>query len=333
VAPVASFNNEIGLPLTVLRADADTRVLVLEMGADAPGNLTFLTSVAPPDVAAVLVVGRAHLHGFGSIEGVAATKAELVQGLVPGGVAVLNADDHRVAAMATHADRVVAFGTDPAAAVRAEAVTTDDDGHAAFDLVAPQGRAHVRLALVGAHHVTNALAAAAVALELGVPLPDVAATLVSTGPISPHRMHVVDTPGGVRVVDDAYNATPDSMRAALRTLADMALQRRRSIAVLGEMRELGPDSVREHDAVGALVAELGIDRLVVVGRGALAVHTAATHARDWQGSSTWVETVADAVALLADELRPDDVVLVKSSNGAGLLRLADAIVSTDGASA
>lgn len=302
VAPVASFNNEIGLPLTVLRADERTRVLVLEMGADAPGNLTFLTSVAPPDVAVELIVGHAHLGGFGSIDGVARAKAELVQGLRRDGVAVLNADDPRVSAMAPLAPRVTTFGRSGDADVRALDVTVDDEGHARFVLAAGEERLPVRLGLAGEHHVTNALAAA----------------------ISPHRMQVTDSADGIRVVDDAYNANPTSMRAGLRALAAMTAGERRAVAVLGEMLDLGPDSGREHAEIGAYAAELGIEEVVAVGAGTAPLLAAAVaggsgghHAAD----------VDEAEQLLRGLLRPGDVVLVKASNGVGLSRIGDALAT------
>lgn len=323
VAPVASFNNEIGLPLTVLRADHDTRALVLEMGADAPGNLTHLTSIAPPDVAVELIVGHAHLGGFGSIDGVARAKAELVQGLRPDGVAILNADDARVLAMAELAPAVITFGRSAGADVRAADVELDDDGHAVFTLVADQGSARVRLALAGEHHVTNALAGAAVALHLGVAFADVVDGLANTGPISPHRMHVTDTAEGIRIVDDAYNANPESMRAGLTALAAMC-SGRRSVAVLGEMRELGPDSSREHAAIGALAVELGIDEVVVVGEGARPLLDAVLAAGR---PAYFAATVEQAQELLRGVLLPGDVVLVKASNSTGLSRLADALAA------
>ncbi|MBK5247826.1 MAG: UDP-N-acetylmuramoyl-tripeptide--D-alanyl-D-alanine ligase [Actinomycetales bacterium] len=329
IAPVGSFNNEIGLPLTVLRADRSTRVLVLEMGADAPGNITYLTAIAPPDVAVVLAVGSAHLGRFGSVDAIAAAKAELVQGLRQHGLAVLNADDARVAAMAPLAagERVVTFGKNPDADVRAVGVSTDAEGHASFTLLHSGARADVTLALFGEHHVANALAAVAVAVELGRPLAEVARTLATAAALSAHRMHVVDTPGGVRVIDDAYNANPDSTRAALEALAVMTGRDRRSVAVLGEMLELGEASGTEHDAIGRLVVRLDIARLVVVGAGAYPIHTGARREGAQGEVSTFVETIEDAWELLRTELRPGDVVLVKSSKGAGLARLGDQLTT------
>jgi len=323
VAPVASFNNEIGLPLTVLRADADTRFLVLEMGAAALGELDYLTGIAPPDVAVVLRVAHAHVGGFGGIEAVARAKSEIVTGLSPGGVAVLNADDDRVAAMAPLAERVVLFGESAQAVVRARDLTVDAAGRAGFTLETPTGSAPVQLSLVGVHHVTNALAAATVALELGVPVADVAQRVGAATALSAHRMHVVERADGITVVDDSYNANPDSMRAALQALAVISGRGRRSVAVLGEMLELGDEHRTAHDAVGRLVVRLNVGLTVVVGPGARPILDAAAHEGSWGDEVVGVDTVEDALEFLAGALRPGDVVLVKSSKGAGLWRLAD----------
>jgi UDP-N-acetylmuramoyl-tripeptide--D-alanyl-D-alanine ligase len=327
VVPRGSFNNEIGLPLTVLEADASTRFLVLEMGASGIGHLTYLTQIAPPDVSVVLAVGSAHLGEFGGIEAVATAKAEIVRGLAPGGSAVLNADDLRVAAMSqVAAGPVVTFGTIPAADVRAENITIDRAGCASFDLRVrgDEAATHpVRLRLVGEHHVTNALAAATAAIQLGIDAEAVAAGLAEATAISPHRMAVTDRPDGITVIDDSYNANPDSMRAALKALAVMAGRERRSVAVLGEMLELGPDSRAAHDEIGRLVVRLNIKLLVVVGEGAGGIHDGAMQEGSWGDETRFVPDVEAASALLRDELAPGDVVLVKSSNGSGLWRLGD----------
>jgi len=332
VAPVRSFNNEIGLPLTVLRADEATTHLVLEMGASGIGHIEYLTQIAPPDVSVVLVVGAAHLGEFGGVEATARAKSELVRGLRSDGVAVLNADDHRVMAMAELAPGpVVTFGTSPAAQVRATDVTLDQRGRAAFTLVdartthAPRS-ASVRLRLVGEHHVHNALAAAATGLVGGLELADVAAGLSSADALSPHRMHVVDRPDGVTVVDDSYNANPDSMRAALKALAQLAGRDRRSVAVLGEMLELGAEARQAHDAIGRLVVRLNIGLTVVVGDGARAIRDGANHEGSWGDEVVLADDVDAAEQLLAQELRAGDVVLVKSSYGAGLWQLGDRLV-------
>ncbi|UFU05125.1 UDP-N-acetylmuramoyl-tripeptide--D-alanyl-D-alanine ligase [Ruania halotolerans] len=326
IAPAGSFNNELGLPLTVLRATPSTRVLVLEMGADAPGNLTYLTSIAPPDIAVVLAVGTAHLGGFGSVEGIARAKAELVQGLRPDGVAVLNADDVRVAAMSalSAGAQVRTFGTGPDAEVRAEEVSVDATGRAAFTLSIDGVCAPVQVALVGGHHVTNALAAAAVCLTLGLSVEEVAQRLAHAGALSPHRMHV-RTWGERTVIDDAYNANPDSMRAALDALTAIAAGRR-TVAVLGEMLELGDIAEQAHEQIGAYAAEHA-DMIVVVGAGADGI------ARGARSAGAQVRTVADvkeAEELVVTDLGPEDVVLIKSSNSAGLAVLADRLVADAG---
>lgn len=329
VAPVRSFNNEVGLPVTVLRCDEETVTLVLEMGASGPGHIAYLTDIAPPDVAAVLVVGSAHLGGFGGVEGIARAKAEIVQGLAPGGVAVLNADDPRVAAMAPLAARVVTFGREGEADVVARDLTMDDGAHARFTLVdARDGgieSADVTLTLVGEHHATNALAAAAVALECGVSVADVAARLSRAGAISPHRMAVTEVADGVTIVDDSYNANPESMRAALKALVSLAGQRR-TIAVLGEMRELGEDSLTQHDALGRLAVRLDVSRLVVVGRGARAMYTGALLEGSFGEEAAFVADIDEAQQWLADNVLPGDVVLLKSSNSSGLHLLADRLL-------
>ncbi|KQY44726.1 UDP-N-acetylmuramoyl-tripeptide--D-alanyl-D-alanine ligase [Cellulomonas sp. Root137] len=330
IAPVRSFNNEIGLPLTVLRADESTRFLVLEMGASGPGHLSYLTDIAPPDVAVVLIVGHAHLGGFGGIDAVAVAKSEIVQGLVSDGVAVLNADDPRVSAMADLAPgEVVTFGAAPQATVGVRDVRLDRSGRATFTLVRRgevERTAEVTLRLVGEHHVHNALGAAAAALAVGLELDEVAAGLSAADALSPHRMHVVDRPDGVTIVDDSYNANPDSMRAALKALAVLAGRDRRSIAVLGEMLELGPGAREAHDAIGRLCVRLNIGLTIVVGDGARAIRDGANHEGSWGDEVVLADDLEVATAFLESELRPGDVVLVKSSYGAGLWKLGDVLV-------
>ncbi|UFU04228.1 UDP-N-acetylmuramoyl-tripeptide--D-alanyl-D-alanine ligase [Ruania suaedae] len=328
IAPPGSFNNELGLPLTVLRATESTRVLVLEMGADRLGNLTYLTSIAPPDIAVVLAVGTAHLGGFGSVEAIAVAKAELVQGLRPDGVAVLNADDPRVVAMAelSAGAHVQSFAQVADAHVRAGDVVLDAEGRATFTLRSGAGEARTRLALVGRHQVSNALAAATVALALGLTVQQVADGLSVAAALSPHRMHV--QPWGRRtLIDDAYNANPDSMRAALDALAAIAGGRRR-VAVLGEMLELGDISESAHEEIGRYAARSGAALVVAVGSGAEAL------ARGARASGVPdVRAVADvsvAEQVLAQHLGEEDVVLVKSSNSAGLAALADRLLGAGG---
>ena len=331
VAPPGSFNNELGHPWTVLRADEDTDFLVLEMSARHPGNIAALAAIARPSIAAVLNVGTAHLGEFGSREVIAATKGELVEALRPSGVAILNADDAAVAAMASRtAARVVTVGRSPTAQVRADDVVLDELARPGFTLHAPAGSVHVQLAVHGEHQVGNALTAAAVGLECGASLQQVAAALADAVPASRHRMEVVTRPDGVTVINDAYNANPDSMRAGLQALAVMARNGgQRSWAVLGEMGELGEDSIAEHDRVGRLAVRLDISRLVVVGTGRpmSAMHHGAVMEGSWGSESTMVADADSALALLRAELSPGDVVLVKASNAAGLGAMAEALVA------
>lgn len=326
VAARGSYNTEIGLPLTVLEADARTAFLVLEMGARGLGHVQELTRVAPPQVGVVLNVGSAHLGEFGSREAIAEAKAELVEALPATGVAVLNADDPMVAAMADRTPaRVVTFGLSPNADVRAEDVKLDA-GRARFQLVTPGGSGRVALELVGAHQVPNCLAAAAVALSAGLTVDSVAGNLSMARPRSRWRMEVTDRADGVTVVNDAYNANPESMAAALRALVDIA-GGRRTWAVLGEMRELGPAAMAEHETIGRLAVRLDVDRLVVVGPEARAMHVSGPAATGTE--SVYVPDVDSAVLLLAAELAADDVVLVKASRAAGLERVAAALLGED----
>ncbi len=327
VAPPESFNNEIGHPFTVLRADSSTRYLVLEYSARGIGHIAALCRVAPPRIAAVLNVGTAHVGEFGSRAAIATAKGELIEALPPaadGGVAVLSADDPLVAAMAPRTPaRVVTYGVAAAADVRAEDVTVDGTGRAAYTLRTAAGSAAVALRLVGAHQVGNSLAAAAIALELGVPLDTVAGTLSAAEPASKWRMAVTERADGVTVINDAYNANPDSAASALRTLATIAAGRR-PIVVLGEMAELGAVAADEHATVGRLAAELGVARLVAIGPAAAPAAAAAGPA------GVAVADVDAAVALLANEVRPADVVLVKGSRVAALERVAAALLAGNG---
>ena len=332
VAPPGSFNNELGHPWTVLRATRDTDFLVLEMSARHPGNIAALAAIAPPSVAVVLNVGTAHLGEFGSREVIAQTKSELVQAVPASGVVVLNADDPVVAAMAAQtAARVVMVGRSGQADVRAENVVLDELARPRFTLHTALGSVDVALAVHGEHQVGNALSAAAVALECGASPQQVAGALAAAAPASRHRMEVRTRADGVTVINDAYNANPDSVRAGLQALAVMARgdQRRRSWAVLGEMGELGEDSITEHDRVGRLAVRLDISRLVVVGTGRpmSAMHHGAVMEGSWGSESTMVPDADAALEFLRAELAPGDVVLVKASNAAGLGALAEALLA------
>ncbi|MFC5289229.1 UDP-N-acetylmuramoyl-tripeptide--D-alanyl-D-alanine ligase [Actinokineospora guangxiensis] len=332
VAPPGSFNNELGHPWTVLRADADTRFLALELSARGPGHIAALCDTAPPRIGVVLNVGTAHVGEFGSREAIAQTKGELVEKLPADGVAILNADDPLVAAMAARTQaRVVLVGEALQAHVRAVDVHLDEQARPSFTMVTPNGSADVTLALHGAHHVGNALAAAAVAIELGATPQEAAAALSGAQRVSARRMEVTTRADGVTVLNDSFNANPESMRAALKALATMARagNRRRSWAVLGVMGELGDESVAAHDEIGRLAVRLDINRLVVVGEQAAPMHQGASLEGSWGEESVQVPDVDAAVALLRAELAPGDVVLVKASKAAALWRVADALLAED----
>ena len=326
IAPVGSYNSEVGVPLTVTRVTDDTRFLVVEMGARGVGHIEYLTRIAPPRIGVVLNVGTAHVGEFGSREAIGRAKAELVQALPADGVAVLNADDPVVRSMSERtAARVVLVGEAPDALVRAEDVTVASDGRASFRLVTPAGQAPVSLRLVGRHHVGNALAVIAVALECGMSLEDTVAAVADAGVVSRWRMEVTQRPDGVTIVNDAYNANPDSMRAALAALETMGTGRR-TWAVLGSMLELGDESDDDHAEVGAEAQRRGVDELLVVGSTARPMAdipaTPGTRIR-------WVEDADAAEAVLRAEVAPPDVVLFKSSRDAGLRWLGDRLTTTD----
>ena len=308
-----SFNNELGVPLTLVNAPADAEAVVLEMGARGPGHISALCAVASPTIGVVTVVAAVHTETFGDVEGVARAKAELVVALPPSGTAVLNADDERVAAMATRTSAaVVRFGRSPAADVTATDVAVDDSLQPSFTLRSPWGAAPVRLVVRGEHQVGNALAAATAALVAGAPLDAVVEGLAAP-PASPWRMAVGRSPAGVVVLNDAYNANPTSMGAALRALA--ALPARRRFAYLGTMAELGSGAAAAHAAVAAAAADLGIAVVSV--------------AEPRFGSEAVVDVGAAADHARRLGLREGDAVLVKGSRTAGLERLADLLL--DGA--
>jgi UDP-N-acetylmuramoyl-tripeptide--D-alanyl-D-alanine ligase len=315
VAPPGSFNNELGHPWTVLRADESTRYLVLELSARGPGHIAALCAIARPKIGIVLNVGTAHLGEFGSREEIARTKGELVEALPEDGLAVLNAEDPMVAAMAGRtAARVVNIGQD----IKAVDLNLDDQARARFRMITPHGDAPVNLALHGAHHVGNALAVAAVALELGAGVDETALRLSDAQRRSARRMDVITRPDGVTVINDSFNANPESMSAALQSLAAMAAGGRRSWAVLGMMGELGDAHAAKHEEIGRLAETLGVDRMVVVGELASPMLASA--------KGELVPDVDAAVTLLRAELRPGDVVLVKASKVAALWRIADALL-------
>lgn len=317
VATYGSFNNEIGMPLTVLRADARTEFLVLEMGARGRGHIAELARLAPPDVSVVLNVGQAHLGEFGSQDAIAQAKGELVEALREGGTAVLNADDARVTAMRARTDQqVLFFGTGPTADVQLLDLALDRLGRPSFTLSTPEGPVEVSLQLVGAHQALNAAAAAAAALAAGVSLRDLEAGLNGVQALSKWRMELSER-DGVTFLNDAYNANPDSMRAALDALATLEADRR--VAVLGVMLELGDAGPEEHRRIGTYAAERGIDQVLVIGEDARAI------ADGFGPDAVWVATNQEAVAWLRERVAEGDAVLFKASRGARLDEVAAAL--------
>ncbi|MEJ1086786.1 UDP-N-acetylmuramoyl-tripeptide--D-alanyl-D-alanine ligase [Microbacterium sp. Mu-80] len=325
VAPVRSYNNEVGAPLTMLRLTESTRYLVSEFGAAGPGSIAHLAGLVTPDVSVVLMVGLAHAGGFGGIEATARAKSELVTAARADGAAVLNSDDPRVWAMREIAERrgmsVVGFGQSPDAAVRAEDVEVTATGTSCTIVVAGE-RAPLRLKVLGAHHVTNALAAIAAAGVLGVPAASAIARLETVEIAERWRMQPLGS-DRVRIINDAYNASPDSMAAALRTLAQISGPQERTVAVLGAMSELGETAGEEHDRVGLLAVRLNIARIVVVGPEARRLYLAAVGEGSWDSEAVHLPDQDAAFDYLKTELREGDRVLVKSSNSVGLRHLGD----------
>ncbi|MCU1514654.1 MAG: UDP-N-acetylmuramoyl-tripeptide--D-alanyl-D-alanine ligase [Microbacteriaceae bacterium] len=323
VAPQGSYNNHVGAPLTMLSIDDDTRFLVIEMGASAEGDIAGIIDIVVPDISVVLKVGLAHAGEFGGIEATQRAKSEIVTRLPADAVAVLNRDDGRVAAMAPMtAARPLWFGLDDAADVRADDLRATAAG-TSFVLHVGDWSRTVTLRILGEHHVMNALAALAVAHELGLPLDAACEALEGIERAERWRMEILRAPNGVVVINDGYNASPDSTAAALKTLAQIVEPGQRSIAILGEMNELGEYADEEHDRIGRLVVRLNIQKLVVVGHGARHIHNAAGLEGSWDGESVLVATSDEAYDLLDGQLRAGDVVLVKSSNASGLRFLGD----------
>ncbi|MFF3027637.1 UDP-N-acetylmuramoyl-tripeptide--D-alanyl-D-alanine ligase [Microbacterium sp. NPDC057944] len=325
VAPINSYNNEVGAPVTMLRVTESTRYLVSEFGAAAPGSIARLAGLVEPDVAVVLMVGMAHAGGFGGIEETAKAKAELVTAATPNGVAVLNLDDPRVAAMRELAESrgmsVIGFGQAAAAEVRAHDLVVSASGTSCI-IEADGQRMPLRLRVLGAHHISNALAAIAAAGALGIPAADAIARLETLDIAERWRMQPMGN-DSIRIINDAYNASPDSMAAALRTLAQITGPGERTVAVLGAMSELGETAGEEHDRIGLLAVRLNIQRIVVVGPEARRLYLSAVGEGSWDSEAVHLPDQDAAFEYLRTELRDGDRVLVKSSNSVGLRHLGD----------
>ena len=327
VVPTGSANNELGLPLTLLAAPADVQNLVLEMGMRGLGHIKYLCDIAKPTIAVVTNVGHAHIGEVGSQETIALAKSEIVRDLTATDVAVLNADDPFVRTMGevTQA-KVTTFGQSEQADIRAINVLVLPDGSSEFDIQVGSEQSHVKLQLLGQHSIYNALAATGVALAVGMPLTEVASALCSAKPVSDWRMQVSELADGVTVINDAYNANPESMAAALRTLAGVA-QRGHSWAVLGTMAELGEFSVEQHDAIGRLAVRLDITHLVVVGEVAKVMHLGASQEGSWDGESVWFPDFASASDYIVEKVTPNDVLLFKASRSAHFEQLAEMVTA------
>ncbi|MEG0298718.1 MAG: UDP-N-acetylmuramoyl-tripeptide--D-alanyl-D-alanine ligase [Aurantimicrobium sp.] len=322
VFPRDSFNNEVGTPITMLKITEDTRYLVLELGASGKGHIKRMTDMVRPDIAAVLMIGLAHAGEFGGIETTVESKRELIESLGPDGIAILNLDDPRVMSMASVAPgEIITFGHSPEANVRVSDISSSIEG-TEFELHTPAGDAHVRFKVLGEHHAMNAAAATAIALTLGFELGLIVTSLESVIRAEHWRMELMGG-NGVTVINDAYNASPDSMAAALKTLRQVAGPENRTIAVLGEMAELGEYAGEEQDRLALLIVRLGIDQLVVVGDGARRLHISAINEGSWDGESKFYSTPDEAYDYLSSLLRAGDIVLVKSSNSAKLRFLGD----------
>lgn len=335
VWPKLSFNNEVGCPITILKADEATKFLVLEMGASAPGELRYLTNIAPLDVGVVLMVGRAHLGGFGSQDALAEAKGELVQGIRSSGTAVLNLDDSSVEAMRSKAPgKILWFSAtgQEAASVWAKDVSFDQEGRPAFEVCTAQESKHVRLGLVGAHQVSNAIAAVAVTQAMGLDFGTVIEDLDELTAGSPHRMDVRNLvlrsekgEAKVRLVDDSYNANPDSMKAAFTTTRRLAHDGR-VVMVLGEMLELGPDSSVIHGEVGSEALRSKPAVLIPIGN-ASTYFEGQMPAELAEVSVLRATDDAEALSLLARVIQPGDTILVKGSNGSGSWKVADGLIA------
>lgn len=316
-----SFNNETGVPLTLLGAPNDAEVVVAEMGARFEGNIAALADLARPDVGVVTNIGMAHAEHLGGRAGVARVKGELLEALPANGLAVLNADCDATPGLAARTSaRVLRAGRAADADVRASRVELDDELRPRFCLESPWGKADAKVGLRGEHQVANAVLAAAVALALDVPIADVVAGLADASAAS-HRMQLVRTRDGILVLDDSYNSNPMSAAAAVRALARLRVSGRH-VAVLGDMLELGEHGDDAHDAIGALAAEAGVDLLVAVGdrreqlaEGARRAHVAVVTAPD----------AAAAARVVVEHVRTGDAVLVKASRAVGLERVAEAL--------
>ena len=329
VAPIESFNNEVGAPVSILKISQTTRFLVVELGADGLGSIDYLTKICQPDIGVVLKVGLAHVGEFGSIESTFQIKSELPRALAAGTKLLLNADDSLVAQMAENTlAEVHWFGTDSSSEIWVDQISVTLEG-TSFTLHTGDFESVVNLKILGEHQVMNALAALGVAKLLGLDLSSAVLALEGMALAERWRMQILPGINSSIVINDAYNASPESMKAALQTLATIGRQGHRTIAVLGEMAELGSHSREQHDAIGRIAVRLNIDEVVVVGAGAKLIHMGASQEGSWDGESKFFDSISDALLHLRGLLRAGDVVLVKSSKSAELRHLGDALAEVN----
>ena len=329
VAPIESFNNEVGAPVSILKISQATQFLVVELGADGLGSIDYLTKICQPDIGVVLKVGLAHVGEFGSIESTFQIKSELPRALAAGTKLLLNADDSLVAQMAENTlAEVHWFGTDSSSEIWVDQISVTLVG-TSFTLHTGDFESVVNLKILGEHQVMNALAALGVAKLLGLDLSSAVLALEGMALAERWRMQILPGINSSIVINDAYNASPESMKAALQTLATIGRQGHRTIAVLGEMAELGSHSREQHDAIGRIAVRLNIDEVVVVGAGAKLIHMGASQEGSWDGESKFFDSISDALLHLRGLLRAGDVVLVKSSKSAELRHLGDALAEVN----
>ncbi|MFW0109532.1 UDP-N-acetylmuramoyl-tripeptide--D-alanyl-D-alanine ligase [Rothia sp. P13129] len=338
IAPIGSYNGEVGVPLTVFRADENTRYLVIEMGADGLGHIEYLANIVRPDYGVILKVGTAHAGEFGGVDNIEKTKGELAEGVKLS--LCLNDDDQRVRRMVSRATTPVTYfgiGTNNQQTdqhyerVYAQDVQTNNNGCPEFTLVFPDHSSYkVCSQLIGEHHVYNLLAAASVAYQAGISTEAIAQVLNTSQAVSRWRMQRTDRPDGITVINDAYNANPESMVAALRALAQLGrTQQRRTWAILGPMLELGEVSVAEHDKLGRYAVRMNISKIVAVGDIAQPIYNAAHLEGSWGEEATWVATVEEAYQLIRHEAQPEDILLFKSSHSAGLGKLGERVATVE----
>jgi UDP-N-acetylmuramoyl-tripeptide--D-alanyl-D-alanine ligase len=325
IAPEESFNNEVGAPYSMLRITEQTKFLVVELGAGGLGSIRYLAQMCQPDIGIELKVGLAHAGEFGGIDVTERIKAELVEELSTEGIALLNFDDERVKRMSEKTKaKISSFGLSEQADYSADNVNVSIKG-TSFEFLTPDGvKSEVQLQILGEHHVYNALAALATAELLGVDRTKAISAIEQMKLAEKWRMELNVSPSGLTVINDAYNASPDSMRAALQTLAHLGRQTgKKTVAVMGEMAELGEFSAHEHDAIGRIAVRLNLGQVVVVGKAAKLIHMGASQEGSWDGESQYFDEISDALGYLREMLTGDEIVLVKSSKSANLRYLGD----------